>query len=72
MSRPFDRARPARLRVRIDDQIVEHGPVHTTARRRIPLRADVRHHVTVEPDAAFDTPFGHAAACVDVLRYVVE
>ena len=65
-------ARPARLRVRIDGEVVERGPIHTTARRRFPLHADVRHHVTVEPDAAFDTPFGHAAACVDVLRYVVE
>lgn len=65
-------AHPARLRLWLDGELVEPGPVFGTARHRIALRADIRHRVKIEPDAASDTPFGHAAACVDVLRYVVE
>jgi hypothetical protein len=67
-----DLARPANLRVKIDGEVVAPGPVHVRSRHRFPLRADVRHVVTIEPDAAFDTPFGHVAACMEVLRYVGE
>lgn len=65
-------SRPAKLRVTVDGALVEPGPVHSLTRRRIPLRADVRHVVTIEPDLAFDTEYGHVAACVDVLRYVQD
>jgi hypothetical protein len=64
--------RPGNVRVLVDGEVVERGPVHTHARKRIPLRADVGHVVTIEPDVALDTSFGHLAACVDVLRYLAE
>lgn len=67
-----DLARPANLRVKIDGEVVIPGPVHVRSRRRVELRADVRHVVAIEPDAAFDTTFGHVAACMEVLRYVPE
>jgi hypothetical protein len=62
--------RPSHLRVIVDDRVVHDGPVHTRWRRRLPLRSNEPHVVRFEPDRAVDTELGHAAACVEALRYL--